>query len=178
MRKTFLIAGFGGQGVQTLGTLLAIAATEAGYKSTFLPAYGGEMRGGTSNCTTTISDRFIGDPNAETYDMVVALSAPAYAKFSTKVKEGGTLVYNCSLIKPEAPVEKRDIIALDLAAMVDEIGNPLSLNAILFGFLVGLTDEIPDETGKNVLRAKLGKNPKYRDMNDKAFELGLAKSKE
>lgn len=178
MKKTFLIAGFGGQGVQTLGTLLALAATEAGFKATFLPSYGGEMRGGTSNCTTTISDRFIGDPNAETYDMVVALSAPAYAKFSSKVKEGGTLVYNCSLITPSAPVENREMIALDLAAMVDEIGNPLSLNAILFGFLTGKTEDIHVDAAKSVLREKLGKNEKYRAMNDKAFELGLAKSKE
>ncbi len=176
MRKTFLIAGFGGQGVQTLGTLLAIAATEAGYKSTFLPAYGGEMRGGTSNCTTTISDRFIGDPNAETYDMVIALSAPAYDKFHSKVKEGGTLVYNCSLITPKGPEENREMIALDLSALVDEIGNPLSINAILFGFLVGKTDGISVEIGKAVLMEKLGKNEKYRAMNEKAFELGLSKA--
>ncbi len=65
MENTYLLAGFGGQGVQTLGQLLTYAATDAGKYATYLPAYGGEMRGGTSNCTVKISDDPIGSSRSE-----------------------------------------------------------------------------------------------------------------
>lgn len=177
MKKTFLIAGSGGQGVQTLGMLMAIAATEARYKATYLPAYGGEMRGGTSNCTTTISDCFIGAPNAATYDTVVTLNAPSYAKFASKVKEGGTLIYNSSLITEPVSADNNTVYSLDLGNLVEEVGNPLSLNAILYGFLTGFIG-IPTEIAKAVLEEKLGKNGKFVAINNKAFELGLAKFNE
>lgn len=178
MKRSFLIAGFGGQGVQTLGMLFGITANEAGLYSTYLPAYGGEMRGGTSNCTTTISDKFIGSPNDQITDVVIALNAPSYAKFSKKIRENGVLIYNSSLIPDGAPVDGKHVFALDLSKLVEEVGTPQSINTILFGFIIGMTKEIDVEVAKAVLEKKLGKNEKFRAINEKAFNLGYSKYKE
>ena len=74
MEKTMLIAGFGGQGVQTLGKLLSYAANEEDKCVMFAPSYGGEMRGGTSNCTVIIGDRTISSPNKKYMDVVTVLN--------------------------------------------------------------------------------------------------------
>ncbi len=90
MEISFLLGGFGGQGIQTIGKLLTYAACDAGCQVTFLPSYGGEMRGGTSNCTVTISDdEPIASPSKKNTDFVIALNGPSYEKFRNQIKPGG-----------------------------------------------------------------------------------------
>jgi 2-oxoglutarate ferredoxin oxidoreductase subunit gamma len=99
MIRTIRISGFGGQGVMLTGQLLAHAANEQGLYSLWVPTYGPETRGGTANCSITISDKPIYSPVFQKSDDLLIFNEPSLAKFGEKIKSGGNIFYNSSLIK-------------------------------------------------------------------------------
>lgn len=94
MTNEILIAGFGGQGVLSMGKTLAYAGVLRGKEVTWLPSYGPEQRGGTSNVTVVVSDERISSPIVDSYDVVIALNQQSLTKFEKRVKPGGTLIYD------------------------------------------------------------------------------------
>lgn len=177
MEKSILIGGFGGQGVQTMGKLLTYAAYEADNEVTFFPAYGGEQRGGASNCTVVISDKAIGSPKRDTYDYAILMSVPAYTAFKDSVKPGGTLFINSSLIGDVPDREGINVVKIPLNDLVTEIGNQKTLNIIMYGFLVQYLDAVPEETALAVLGKRLGKKKEFAELNARAFEMGTSYAK-
>ena len=172
MEKSILFAGFGGQGVQTLGKLVAYAANEEDKYVTFSPAYGGEMRGGTSNCTVVVGDRQIGSPNREQTDFVIAMNIESYQRFEPLVKSGGVLIVNSSLIEEHTErnnITQVNVPANDLAVMA---GSDKTLNVIMLGFFAAHYDVISKSAAIKVVEERLGKKEKFREMNQKAFTLG------
>ena len=93
MKSEIKIAGFGGQGVLSMGKILAYSGLMENKEITWMPAYGPEQRGGTANVTVILSDDPISSPILNTYDMVVALNQQSLDKFESKVKPGGILIY-------------------------------------------------------------------------------------
>lgn len=173
MDKSILISGFGGQGVQTMGKLLTYAANDADLNVTFYPAYGAEMRGGTSNCTIVLSDKYIGSPSRNQYDCVVALNAPSFAKFEKSVKPGGTLYVNSSLVDTVTKRDDIEVKEIPLNELVSEIGNDKALNIIMFGFLITDAQLIPNEIALSTLTNRLGKKKEFVELNKRAFEMGV-----
>ena len=98
MMKQFIFAGFGGQGMLLIGKFVAMACMLDGKHVSWLPSYGPEMRGGTANCSVIVSDEDVGSPLVDMADVIVAMNLPALLKFEDKVKPGGVLVVNQSLI--------------------------------------------------------------------------------
>lgn len=94
MTQEIIIAGFGGQGVLSMGKILAYAALMEGKEVSWMPAYGPEQRGGTANVTVIVSDEKISSPILSHYDTAILLNQPSIDKFQKKVKEGGTLIYD------------------------------------------------------------------------------------
>src|SRR5512136_1824699 len=94
-----VFAGFGGQGVLSMGLGLAQAAMVEGKHVTYLPSYGVEVRGGTANCTVVISDEEIASPVASAPEFVIAMNQPSLVRFQNQVQSGGILFFNSSLIK-------------------------------------------------------------------------------
>ena len=178
MDQSILIGGFGGQGVQTLGKLLTYAANDAGLNVTFLPSYGGEKRGGISNCTVVLSDRRIGSPQRNTYDYVVAMNIPSYHNYEGSVKAGGLLIVNSSLI--EAQTARTDIaqVNVPLNNLVEEIGSAKAINIILYGFLVAYLGILPVEIAKQTLEDRFGSKKAFAEMNRRAFDLGVSYAEE
>lgn len=176
MEKTILIGGFGGQGVQTLGKLLAYTANEEEKRVTFAPAYGGEMRGGTSNCTVVISDTQIGSPTRQMLDIVVAMNVESFQKFETRVKPGGLLICNSSLV--DQKTARTDITQLFLPAnaLAEEAGSDKTLNVVMLGFLAARGDLVSRAAAEAVVAEKLGKKERFRAMNERAFALGAAQA--
>lgn len=172
MENSILIAGFGGQGVQTLGKLVAYTASEEDRYVTFSPAYGGEMRGGTSNCTVVIGDRQIGSPNREQTDFVIAMNIESFQRFEPLVKSGGVLIVNSSLV--ENQTKRDDITQVNVPAndLAREAGSDKTLNVIMLGFLASHYDLISKEVAVKVVEERLGKKEKFREINERAFELG------
>ena len=99
MERNLLVAGFGGQGVMMLGTLLAQATCESTDKHvTYFPSYGAEMRGGTANCYVVISDDEIGAPVMEAMEDMIVMNDPSLHRFLDKLKPGGNLLINSSIV--------------------------------------------------------------------------------
>jgi len=119
-RTTF--AGFGGQGVLLMGYILSHGAMLKGLNVTYFPSYGAEMRGGTANCTVTLSDRKIASPVASHPDFLVAMNFPSLEKFEPLVIAKGLIFINASLIEENpsrTDVEVLRVPTLELAARRD-----------------------------------------------------------
>ncbi len=133
MDVSVIIAGFGGQGALFAGILLCHAAVIEGKKTTWIPSYGAEMRGGAANCAVNISDEEIGSPIIDKADVVIALNDISQVKFEDKVKEGGFMIVNSSLsdIKPT----RSDIkyIPIPLNELAQKIAQPAFVNVMAIG---------------------------------------------
>ena len=115
MVKEIICAGFGGQGVLTAGMLLTNAGMEQQKQVVFYPSYGSEMRGGTANCTVKISDTLIASPVADELDILFTMNTPAIDKFERRLKSGGLLLVNSSIV-PEDREYRRDIHVVKVPA--------------------------------------------------------------
>lgn len=136
MKKEILISGFGGQGVLSMGKILAYGALMEGKQVTWMPAYGPEQRGGTANVTVVVSDQRIASPILSSYDVIVALNQPSVTKFESKVKPGGILIYETdgvSVPPTRTDIQIYKIDAIDKAA---ELNNAKVFNMIVLGALL------------------------------------------
>lgn len=101
MTQEIIIAGFGGQGVLSMGKILAYAGLMEGKEVSWMPAYGPEQRGGTANVTVIVSDERVSSPVLSSYDTAIVLNQPSLDKFEKMVKPGGTLIYdNFGILTP------------------------------------------------------------------------------
>lgn len=175
METNLCVAGFGGQGVMTLGKFLADATCNATDKNvTFFPSYGAEQRGGTANCYVVISDDEIGAPVSDVMDDLIVMNGPSLAKFLPRLKEGGTLFINSSIVD-ENEVDRTDVklVKAPVTELALELGNAKVLNVIMLGVYVGYTEVIPPTVVWETIEHKLGSKPKLLPLNKQAFEKGL-----
>ena len=139
------MAGFGGQGVLSMGVMVARAACGAGQFVSWYPSYGPEQRGGTANCGVVISGSPIGSPVVTEADVLVAMNRPSLEKFAGEVKPGGLLLYNAAIGAFEAPAGVR-ALAVPAQELATEGGSPRAANTAMIGVLaalggLGLSDE-------------------------------------
>ena len=179
MLVEMVFAGFGGQGVLSMGKLLAYAAMKEGRDVSWMPSYGPEMRGGTANCMVNISSEPISSPVVTEFDVAVVLNLPSLHKFESKVKKGGILVWESSTIK-EAPT-REDIRVLALPAIekaATELKNVKVMNMLVLGCLVGLLDIVKRDSLVLALKDTLPRRHHgLIPLNEKAIELGLSLAK-
>lgn len=145
MKHEIIIAGFGGQGVLSMGKILAYAGLLDGKEVTWMPAYGPEQRGGTANVTVILSDEQISSPVLDSYDVAVILNQQSLDKFESHVKPGGLLIYDPYGIhrKPErTDIRIAEINATEAAI---ETGNTKTYNMLLLGALLKLVPMVPIE---------------------------------
>jgi len=129
-----IIAGFGGQGILLAGKLLAQTAMKRGLEVTFMPSYGAEVRGGTANCMVIIAETKIACPVVGNPDSLIVMNKASLNKFAPRLKSGGLLVMNSSLIdsKPELD-DTIDIIAVPADELAVELGNQKAANMVALG---------------------------------------------
>lgn len=169
------IAGTGGQGVLLIGNIIAEAALAEGREVTFLPSYGVEMRGGNANCTVVISDRPIGSPSITAPQTFIAMSGRALALYQDKVRPGGLLMVNASLVPAEA-VTRRDVTALAprLNEIAAELGDARLANMIALGLYVGRTGAVAlDSLAEGMEHALSERNRKFIPRNMEAIRKGM-----
>lgn len=136
MKKEIIISGFGGQGVLSMGKILAYSGLMENKEVTWMPAYGPEQRGGTANVTVIVSDEKISSPILSTYDVAIVLNQPSLEKFEPKVKPGGILIYDgYGIINPpkRTDITVYRVDAMDKAA---EMKNGKVFNMIVLGGLL------------------------------------------
>ena len=129
-----IIAGFGGQGILLAGRLLAQTAMKAGKEVTFMPAYGAEVRGGTSNCAVIVADEPIASPIVSKPNSLIAMNKASLNKFAPRLKNGGLLVMNSSLIDSKPQLDDTiEIIAVPADELAVELGNRKAANMVAIG---------------------------------------------
>jgi 2-oxoisovalerate ferredoxin oxidoreductase beta subunit len=127
------IAGFGGQGVLSLGVILAIAGMKEGYRTSWLPSYGPEMRGGTAHCHVILSDQEIGAPLVEAPDILIAMNGPSLSAFQPHVRAGGLTVYDSSRVTRPPDSSKNNSIGIPASQIAQELGNSRVANLVALG---------------------------------------------
>lgn len=174
MTEEILIAGFGGQGVLSLGKILAYSGLMEGKEVSWMPAYGPEQRGGTANVTVIVSDDKISSPILSTYDDAIILNQPSLTKFEHCVKPGGTIIYDSfSIIDPP---KRKDInvFRLDAAHAAIAMNNHKAFNMIVLGGLLKLKPIVKLENVIKGLEKVLP--PRHHDLipvNVEAIKKGM-----
>lgn len=144
MEKSFLIAGFGGQGVLLAGEVLANAFMYAGKNVTWYPSYGAEMRGGTVNCSVKMSDMEIGSVQDSTSDYIIVLNQASFDRFLPFVSKNGTIIVNTSLANGTKIRDDVNYVFSPITQTADEkLNNTKMTNIIALGILARTTG-LPD----------------------------------
>lgn len=132
--EEIVIAGFGGQGIILVGKLLAQTALNAGLEVTYMPSYGAEVRGGTANCMVIVANRPIACPVVSEPESLVVMNKASLHKFGSRLKSGGLLLWNSSLIDSTPEVDANiDIVAIPADKVAGELGSPKSANMVMLG---------------------------------------------
>ncbi|MGB3018567.1 MAG: 2-oxoacid:acceptor oxidoreductase family protein [Ignavibacteria bacterium] len=133
MTEEIIIAGFGGQGVLTIGQILCYAGVIDDKEVSWMPSYGPEMRGGTANCIAIISDTKISSPILTKFDTAITLNQPSLDKFEQSVKPGGLLIYEASTILKPPTRTDIEIVPIEAANEASKLKNSKVLNMIILG---------------------------------------------
>jgi 2-oxoglutarate ferredoxin oxidoreductase subunit gamma len=168
-----MIAGFGGQGVLVAGKLLAYAGMLEGKHVTWFPSYGAEIRGGTANCTVIISDEEIGSPVVRNPSAMVIFNDASFKKFETRIKQGGQLFLNTSLV--HAKPSRSDISRIDIKAndIAENLGDIRIANMVMLGALLKKTGVVALDSVLAALEQVLSaRRHSLIPLNEKALRRG------
>jgi len=171
-----LIAGFGGQGVLTLGKILCRAAMSEGKTVTYLPAYGPEVRGGTANCQVVIGRSTIYSPLVEQADSQIILNQLSYERFGATIRPGGLMLVNSSGVETEAAPIRPGVRLLPLPAaeIAVELGDVRVTNVVMLGAFVQVTGLVKAATCEAALADLLGRRKAALfELNKRAFARGM-----
>ncbi len=173
MTEELIIAGFGGQGVLSMGKILANTALLQGKHVSWLPSYGPEMRGGTANVTVIVSDEEVSSPVLNEFDTVIALNQPSLTKFESSVKPGGVLIYDTNGIK--TPPTRQDIDIYPIAAT--QTASKKAMSKVFNMLVLGAYLSVKSIVGLNEILSGLKKSLPQRHhkllpINEKALFVG------
>lgn len=174
-----MLAGEGGQGVQSVAEILADSANNEGKEALYIPNFGVEQRGGVSIAFLQISTERIGAPKFNTGDIVVALSERAIHRTKQYVGENTVFLYDTSIeiAKEDLPQNAAKVLAIPALEIAQKELHPRVFNVIILGAIVAATKVVADKDAKNAIEKKLGykfeQNPKLRELNYKAIDRGI-----
>lgn len=175
MKEELIIAGFGGQGVLSMGKILAYAALMDNLEVTWMPSYGPEQRGGTANVTVIISDSAISSPMLDNYDTAVILNQQSLDKFESKVKPGGTLIYDSYGIHKAPTRTDINIYRIDAMEATFEMENAKAYNMVVLGALLKIKNLLPIESVIKGLKKTLPERHHHLiPINEDAINRGMS----
>ena len=179
MTHETLFAGFGGQGVLSMGMTLSYAGMIEGKEVSWMPSYGPEMRGGTANCIVILSDHTISSPILTRFDTVVALNQPSLDKFEKAVKPGGLLIYDSTNIIREPTRTDITVSAIPASQGAVEMKNTKVMNMIVLGSFLELRSLVSLTSVLEALRHVLPERHHHLiPLNQKALERGRELAKQ
>ncbi|MDE5745060.1 MAG: 2-oxoacid:acceptor oxidoreductase family protein [Paramuribaculum sp.] len=174
MKEEIIIAGFGGQGVLSMGKILAYSALTDNLEVTWMPSYGPEQRGGTANVTVILSDKLISSPVLDTFDTAVILNQQSLDKFESKVKPGGTLIYDSYGIHRPPVRTDINIYKVDAMEATFDLNNAKTYNMIVLGALLKIRPVVPLESVMTGLKKVLpARHHHLLDLNRQAITKGM-----
>jgi len=175
MTHRIVCSGFGGQGILTLGNVIAEIGLIQDKHVTWMPSYGAEMRGGTANCSVILSDKMIGSPMVQNnIDILCAMNRPSVDKFLPKVKPGGLVLVNTSIVTDKVVRDDVTILEIDATNIAVKVGNARVANMVM---LAGFVKEAGlfnlDEITKVLEKRFAGKRAELIPLNIEAIRLGM-----
>ena len=179
MKKGYIFAGFGGQGMLLIGKFLAMANMLDGKHVSWLPSYGPEMRGGTANCSVIVSDEEVASPMIDKADVLIAMNLPSLDKFEHTVKPGGLIVVNSSIIDRKVARDDVKVVYCDSAKIADEVKNPKGANVAILGAMMGADEgSVCLDKMVEAIRIELGeRKARFLEGNKAALVAGMDLSK-
>ncbi|MCI6551412.1 MAG: 2-oxoacid:acceptor oxidoreductase family protein [Prevotella sp.] len=174
MKTEIIISGFGGQGVLSMGKILAYSGLMEDKEVTWMPAYGPEQRGGTANVTVIVSDERVSSPILSKYDVAIVLNQPSLDKFEPKVKPGGILIYDgFGVITPPTRKDIR-IFRIDAMDKAAEMKNAKVFNMIVLGGLLKVCPVVStDGLNKALYKSLPERHHSLIPLNMAAVEEGM-----
>lgn len=178
MKEEIIIAGFGGQGVLSMGKILAYSGIMQDKEVTWMPSYGPEMRGGTANVTVIISDNKISSPVLAKFDTAIILNQQSMDKFEHAVKSGGLLIYDPNGITRHPARRDITVCAIEAADESAKLGNAKTYNMIVMGAFLRMKPILSMENIIKGLKKSIPeRNHHLINANEQAIETGMDKVK-
>lgn len=173
MTEEIIIAGFGGQGVLSMGKILAYSGVMQNKEVSWMPSYGPEMRGGTANVTVIISDERISSPTINAFDTAIILNQQSMDKFEKSVKPGGLLLYDPNGITRHPVRKDINIYSIEAADEAGKLGLSKVFNMIVLGGFLKLKPLVAQEYILKGLEKSLpARHHNLIPDNEKAIEIG------
>jgi len=175
MTKRIVISGFGGQGILTLGNVIAEIGMGKDYNVTWMPSYGAEMRGGTANCGVILSNKTIGSPMVQKkIDILCAMNRPSIDKFLPQVVPGGIVLVNTSIVTQKIERDDVTIVEIDATNIAVKVGNARVANMVMLAGFIKEAKLFTIDDVTTVLEQRFGKKrPELIPLNIEAIKLGL-----
>ncbi|NCQ34901.1 2-ketoisovalerate ferredoxin oxidoreductase [bacterium] len=164
-------AGFGGQGILTLGLFLSQIGMRAGQQVSWFPAYGPEMRGGTANCSVNLSNARIGSPLVDKPNVLVVMNQPSLDAFEHAVPDGGLIIADSTIVASQPDSKRLRVVMIPASKIADEVGTPKIANVVVLGALAAATGAFSPEYCMETLRSVI-KKKNLIEMNMEAFRRG------
>jgi len=175
MKTEIISAGFGGQGVLLLGQLITYAGMLEDKHVSWLPSYGPEMRGGTTNCHVIVSSDPVGSPVVTEADVVIVLNRPSLDKFEKILKPGGKLFVNNSLVDKKPRRKDIDVHYVPASDIATKLGNVKIANMVMLGAFVSVCKTVLKDNVMCALKEFFGSRKAHLiPLNLKAFNKGAA----
>ncbi len=175
MNEEIIIAGFGGQGVLSMGKILAYAGMLQNLEVSWMPSYGPEMRGGTANVTVIISSERISSPILNTYDSAIILNQQSMDKFEKTVRPGGILLYDTNGITRHPVRKDIEIYQIEAATEAAKMANTKTFNMIVLGAFLKIKPVVKSEFLTDALKKSLpARHHHLIPLNEDAIKRGTA----
>lgn len=174
MTEEIIISGFGGQGVLSMGKILAYSGLVQGKEVSWMPSYGPEQRGGTANVTVILSDERISSPVLNEYDTAIVLNQPSLIKFEKLVKPGGTLIFDGNGMHKFPERTDINIYRIDATEYAYANNSSKTINMIILGGLLKIRPIVEIENVLSGLKKTLpARHHHLLPMNEKAIQTGM-----
>lgn len=171
MSHKIICAGFGGQGVLSIGTMLAYSAMTEGKEVSWLPSYGPEMRGGTANCSVNLSEEPIASPIVTKPDVLIVMNTPSLTKFEDAVVPGGTIIVNSSLIDKKVTRTDVKVYYVPANEKAQELGTSRAANIYILGVVNKVCGLLKHESVKEGIAYNFKNKQKLIPLNEKIYEI-------
>ena len=168
----YLFAGFGGQGILFSGKFLAYKGLIENKNVSWLPSYGPEMRGGTANCSVTVSDEPVGSPIVDVPDVLIAMNLPSLDKYENTVAVGGKIFVDSTLISRQVERNDVDVYYIPATQLASDNGLTTLANMIIMGKVLKETNGFGENVRDALSKVVSAKHADMLDFNLKALELG------
>ena len=160
METNFIFAGFGGQGILLAGTILANAFMIESKNVTWYPCYGAEMRGGTVNCEIVVSDSEVSSVHKQDTDYAIVLNQQSFDRFITRVKAGGTIIANSTLVAEARPRNDIKYVFAPMTKLANDLGTSKVTNVVSLGVLASACSIVSKEFLAKGIEKVLGEKKK------------------